>query len=56
VDHCDHLGPTGPLQRFESARATRGQDATAQHGEEERGEEEDREEVAEVDGREDTAG
>jgi hypothetical protein len=56
VDHRDHLRAARALQRLERARAPCGQEAASKDGKEDRREEKNREEVAEVDGREDTAG
>jgi hypothetical protein len=56
MDHRDHACTAGPLQRVERARAPHAEDPSSQHGKKNRGEEENREEDAEVDGREDTAG
>jgi hypothetical protein len=56
VDHRDHARSPSPLKRFQRACPAGGQEASSENGKEKSREEKDREEVAEVDGREDTAG
>ena len=56
MDHRDHARSASPLKRFQRACPAGRHEAPSENGEEKRREEKDREEVAEVDGREDTAG